>query len=200
MTINNVKVLAGFRFVLTNEDKWQKFCQELHEHVHGDDGDDDNGSEHSEHSEHSDCNDCNDCNDCDDCDGSGSEHSDEHCDLCDEVDPTDAVWDNMHLLMESLREKFPDLEYHTIKCFHNKEGMDRMIDIGFEFGDFSICGDHEGSHESIDRTANALKEVKKPAFPKTIAELFLWKYCVNKKEPKTFGQANNCMYCENEDE
>jgi hypothetical protein len=206
MTIRNVRVLAGFRFVLTNEDKWAKFVHELHEHVHGDEGSD-NGSEHEDDngSEHS-CDECKGCegcegSDCDDCNGSdcGSEHSDEHCEHeDDEVDEFDAVWDNMDTFIEQLREQFPEIEYHTIKCFHNKEGMDRMIDIGFEMGDFSICGDNEGSYDELDRSVNALKSAQAKKFVDTMTSSFMWKYCTNKRKARQLGQADNCMFCDSE--
>jgi hypothetical protein len=186
MTIHSVKVLAGFRFHLTDDDKWEAFCQGLHEHVHGDD----DGSDHDDGSDNGSGSECSG-SDC------GSDHSDEHCECeDDEVDVFDAVWDNMDALVEGLRDKFPDLEYNTIKCFHNKEGMDRMIDIGFELGDFSVCGDHENSHQDIDRTANAIKEAKKVAFGNALDELPFWKYCTNKKGPKMLGQADNCIWCD----
>lgn len=194
MTVHEVKVLAGFRFVLTNEDKWEKFCHELHEHVHGDD---DSESCHSEHSE-SGSESGSECS-------TVSELDDEYCEQCDdeiynevddeEVNVFEAVWDNMDRLIEDLREKFPDIEYHAVKCFHDKEGMDRMIDIGFELGNFNICGAHEASHENIDKPENALNSAKKKTFAKNLNELFLWKYCANKRTVQILGQTDDCIFC-----
>lgn len=191
MPVNTVNVVAGFRFVLTDDDKWEEFCHQLHEHVHGDDECSecsDSGSEHSGSDSGSD---------------SGSEHSDsdsehsEHCDHCDdEVDECEAVWDNVDEVIKGLQEKFPELTYNAVKCFHSKEGADRMIDIGFEFGNFSISCEHEGSHEDLDKSFAAIKEAKKVSFQNALKESPFWKYCTNKKGPQVFGQADGCVFCE----
>ncbi len=160
MTIHTVKILVGFRFMLTNDAKWIDFCEKLQDYVNGD----------------------------------GSEDDEDNSEDDSEGDAVDQVWDNMDKLMEDLREEFPDVVYNTITCFHNKEGMDRMIDIGYELGDFSVCGDHETSHHDIDFVMDVMKNAKKTTFKNKLAELFLWKFCVN-KTPQMLGQADNCVFC-----
>jgi uncharacterized FAD-dependent dehydrogenase len=73
--------------------------------------------------------------------------------------------------------------------------MDRMIDIGFEVGEFSICGDHEGSHVDLDHAMESLKNAKKVSFANVLMDTFLWKFCMNKRGPQIFGQADDCLYC-----
>lgn len=160
--------------MLTNDKKWDDFCNSLDDYVNDESGSC-SGSDHdSYHSYNSDDSDN---------DSENSENSE------------NSVWKNMGKLMENLQEIFPDVEYHTVKCFHNKEGMDRMIDIGFETGEYSVCGDHEGSHCELDHAMNSLKNAKKKAFMNKLGELFLWKFCVNKNGAQLLGQSDNCMYC-----
>jgi hypothetical protein len=94
---------------------------------------------------------------------------------------------------DSLRTHFPNVEYNTISCIH--KGVDRMIDIGYSIGEFSILGDHEGSINSTENLNDDLKKANNPLFAKHLSKSFIWKYCYNPRNVQLLCQTNDCLYC-----
>lgn len=100
------------------------------------------------------------------------------------------VWNTMDLFIEGLRKSFPDIEYHANRCHHE---MDKIIDIGFEMGNFDIDGHHEGSYETLGKSVDAIRRASKPQVAKALKRSYsIWKYCVNKSAPHVFGLIDVC--------
>jgi hypothetical protein len=168
MTVTNVSVLVGYRLKFS-EAQWKKFVKLIPDELEDSDQESGSGSGSDQESE---------CED-DECD-----------DECD--DDCDEYIDNFFI---KLIEENPGLEYKTIFCCHKNKGMDRMIDIGYSIGEFSIFGDHKGSHESCEHAMVSMKNAQKASFAKKMKKMFFWKFCINTQGPKLLGQADDCSFC-----
>jgi hypothetical protein len=178
MTIRNIKILTGFRF-LFGSCQWEELCIKLSEYESdsGSESDLESGSDSGSEECGSDCE---------------SEHGSVDLD-----EATKNVYDNFEKFFEKTFEGYHvDVNYNITRCVHENEGMNWMIDIGFEIGKYSILGYHKDSHCSLDQIPQSLKEAQKKTFLNKLNKTFLWDYCVNKEGPQLYSQPDGCLYCE----
>ena len=185
MTIHNVKVLAGFRLLFTAE-QWEEFCVKLQEHVNGDENDDDGSDSGSDSGSET---------------GSGSDSGSEHDDHddCESVDVDEAleqVYDNFDAYFKEIFGEYAvKTHYNVTACTKNEScNTDRMIDIGFNIGEF-IFADNDGSCADLDAVLFSVNESKKKAFAKKLKSTLLWEYCSNTDGAQVLSQPDGCVYC-----
>lgn len=109
-------------------------------------------------------------------------------------DYEDCYYEKIELLIDNLKETFPDVTSNNIVCCHVDEGMEHMIDIGFDVGEYNISGEDEGSRFNMKLAMDAMEEARNPAFAAALSNTFLSKYGAI-QEPQLLGQADDCLYC-----
>lgn len=176
MTVHEVLIIVGYRLVLTNSGLWTQFCRELTQHVQFLNGHVSEASESESESE----------------EGTELEEYDEDDDFDDDF--VDNLTNYMEIMIKNLDITCEGVDYNLVRCHHDGE-MDRCVDIGFKIGEFSISGDHEGTHVSLSNMTNAIRKATDVKFTQALSESFMWKYCHNKNEPEVLGQADDCLYC-----
>jgi hypothetical protein len=191
MTIYTVKLLAGYRLLLTKNATWEKFLKDLA------------GGLYEEGLE----TDVESCDEEESCD-SGEEGSDEEsCESDGESEgENEASCDFPEKTLEHL-ERFiarifeedagiDDVVVNVTSHFHSKNGIDRVIDIGFEVGEFSVDGTNKGSRQKMTKLETAMKKARSAKFTKTLSNTFLWTFVGSKAEPQVLAVTDGCIDCE----
>jgi hypothetical protein len=190
-SIMSVSIFFGYRLVFSSK-QWKIFCSELSSQLfkidsdtnsdQSESGSDANSNSESEPDTDSICNDPDpDSESESDWSGSGSKSGSNDCDSdceCKKCERKRYYLKTIENIDDSLEKFFNDMPFQIFSCKHK-----RIIDLGFPCGHYNY--DEYDNYGSSEKDLISIIEKTKKM---NLKDLFLWKYCINKKSPKLLAQ------------